>query len=189
MLITALFNSFTLSAYPKVLSACSTFALAGEMFAIIVVLLFLINESLRTYVSFDPLNGVCFFDKSKALIHSFSAKSDLFISAPSICVCLSVFIVSAPLSLPAKSIKLILLYSRLLCFRLRVRMACDRELSAFAPVDPLALSSSPFDKAVMISWTEVTFYSVRLIMLTCYFASSLQKTASRLFNKSKSFPQ
>lgn len=79
------------------------------MLAIMVVLLLPTKESLRTCVSLEPRKGVCFFSRSSALMHSFSAKSDLLISAPSIFVYLSVFIVSAPRSLPAKSMKLILL--------------------------------------------------------------------------------
>lgn len=41
-------SSFTRSAYLRVLSVCSTFALAGEILAIIVVLLLPMNESLST---------------------------------------------------------------------------------------------------------------------------------------------
>jgi len=88
---------------------CSEQLEAGEIFAIIVVLLLPTKESLRTWVSLEPRKGVCFLSKSSALMHSFSARSDLLISAPSIFVYLSVCIVSAPLSLPARSMKLILL--------------------------------------------------------------------------------
>lgn len=93
------------------------------MLAIIVVLLLPTKESFSTWVSLDPRNGVCFLSKSKALIHSFRASKDLLISAPSIFVYLSVCIVSAPLSLPAKSMKLILLYKRPLCFNCICMMA------------------------------------------------------------------
>lgn len=62
---------------------------------------------------------------------SFKAKSDLLISAPSIRVWRSVSKVSAPRSLPARSMKLILpcssLFSR--SFRLICRMACDLDLT------------------------------------------------------------
>ena len=85
------------------------------MFAIMVVLLFPTKESLSTWVSFEPRNGVCFLSKSRARMHSFKARSDLLISAPSILVYLSVCMVSAPRSDPAKSMKLILLNSLSLC--------------------------------------------------------------------------
>ncbi len=51
-----------------------------------------------------PLKGVWFLFWSKALIHSFKAKRDLLISAPSNLVYLVDSDTSAPLSLPAKSI-------------------------------------------------------------------------------------
>lgn len=47
------------------------------------------NESLKTIVNFDPLKGTCYpyaacpFIASNARTHSFNAKSDLLISAPS----------------------------------------------------------------------------------------------------------
>ena len=75
------------------------------MLAIIRVLQLPIKESLNTKVNLLPLKGVCFLSWSKALIHSFNANKDLLISAPSNLVCLLVSIVSAALSLPAKSIK------------------------------------------------------------------------------------
>lgn len=104
------FNSFTLSAYLRVFKVCSQQLLAGDTLAIIVVLLFPVKESFKTYVNLLPLKGKCFFSRSKALIHSLSASKLLLISAPSIFVYLLVFIVSAPLSLPAKSMKLNLPY-------------------------------------------------------------------------------
>ena len=108
-MLPSFFNSFTLSAYLSVFNVCSEQFDAGEMLAIMVVLLFPINESLRTCVNLEPRNGVCFLSRSSARMHSLRAKRDLLISAPSIFVYLSVCIVSAPLSLPAKSMKLILL--------------------------------------------------------------------------------
>ena len=65
---------------------CSHELTAGEMLAIIVVLEVPVNESFRTCVSLEPLNGKCFLSRSRARIHSFSAKRDLLISAPSILV-------------------------------------------------------------------------------------------------------
>ena len=122
------FSSFTLSAYLRVFRVCSQQLEAGETFAIIVVLLLPTNESLSTYVNFDPLKGVCFLSRSSARIHSFRAKRDLLISAPSIEVFLSLCIVSAPLSEPARSIKLIFEYSDPLCFNTIYMTACDLEL-------------------------------------------------------------
>lgn len=134
------FSSLTLSAYRSVLRVFSQQEEAGETFAIMVVLLLPVKESFSTYVSLLPRNGVCFLSKSSALMHSFNARSDLLISAPSTRVCLSFSFVSAPRSEPAKSMKLILLWTRFvsfLSFSCNCKMACDLELSAFAPVQPL----------------------------------------------------
>jgi hypothetical protein len=54
-----------------------------------------------------------------------------------------VLTVSAPLSLPAKSMKLILLYAFPLCLSCIYKIAWDLLLSAFAPVLPLVLLVSP----------------------------------------------
>ena len=177
-------SSLTLSAYLSVFKVCSEQLDAGEMFAIIVVLLFPTNESLSTWVNFDPRNGVCFLSKSRARMHSLSASRDLLISAPSIFVYLSVCIVSAPRSLPAKSMKLILLYSRPLCLRTICMMAWERELSALAPVAPLARSVIPMLRVDIIDSTSLTKTSVRFTILTCYFPSSLHCTAARSLSKS-----
>lgn len=75
----------------------------GETFPIITVLQNPTNESFKTIVSLLPLNGVCPFPWSRALIHYFRANNDLLIYAPSILVCLFWSIWSAPLSFPAKS--------------------------------------------------------------------------------------
>ena len=79
-------SSLILSEYLSVFRVCSHELTAGEMLAIIVVLEVPVNESFRTCVSLEPLNGKCFLSKSKARMHSFSAKRDLLISAPSILV-------------------------------------------------------------------------------------------------------
>lgn len=42
------------------------------------------NESLRTSVNLLPLNGICPWSLSSALMHSFNASKLLLISAPSI---------------------------------------------------------------------------------------------------------
>merc|ERR1719427_116121 len=64
-----------------------------------------INESLKTWVSLLALNGRWAPFLPRALMHSFRARRDLLISAPSILVCLLAELVSAPLSFPAKSIR------------------------------------------------------------------------------------
>ena len=67
-------------------STISQFSFAGEILPIITVLQFPIKLSLKTIVNFEPLKGICFLSKSKALIHSFNDNKDLDISAPSILV-------------------------------------------------------------------------------------------------------
>ena len=97
-------SSFTLSEYLSVFNVCSQQALEGEILATMTVLhLEPVNESLRTYVNLLPQKGVCFLSWSRAQIHSFRASKDLLISAPSNQVYFPVSLVSAPLSLPAKS--------------------------------------------------------------------------------------
>lgn len=96
---------FTLSAYLKVFNVFYEDAEDGETLPIMTVLQKPTKESLRTIVSFDPLKGVWPLPWSKARIHSLRESKDLLIYAPSILVCLSMSIWSAPLSLPAKSMK------------------------------------------------------------------------------------
>jgi len=72
---------------------------------------FEMNESLRTIVNLDALNGTwiefpalpAHFLASKAQIHSFKASNDLLISAPSSHRILLLLCVSYPLSDPARS--------------------------------------------------------------------------------------
>jgi hypothetical protein len=106
-LISFLRRSLTHSAYLRVFIVFSEQLLAGDTLAIIVVLLLPVSETLSTYVSELSLKGTCICLLSKALMHSFKANSDKLISAPSCLVCLLHSIVSAPLSFPAKSMKLI----------------------------------------------------------------------------------
>lgn len=111
------------------LRECSQELNPGDIIAIIQVrLLSPINESLKTCVSLDALKGKWAPFIPNALMHSFNASNDLLISAPSIPViffklietfinytnylsnknivrvCLLAEDVSAPRSLPAKSI-------------------------------------------------------------------------------------
>jgi len=104
----ALRISLTRSAYRNVFSVCSQLLKAGLTAAIIRVRAFPVSESLSTYVSLDPRKGVCFLSWSSARMHSLRASSDLLISDPSILVCLSQSTTSAPRSLPARSINVIL---------------------------------------------------------------------------------
>ena len=60
----------------------------------------------RTCVSLLPRNGVCPCFFSSERMTSFKASNDVLISAPSMRVCLDAWVVSAPRSLPAKSMKL-----------------------------------------------------------------------------------
>ena len=76
-------SSLTLSPYLSVFKVCSQHEAAGDTFAIIVVLLLPVKESLSTWVSLLPRNGKCFFSRSSARMHSLRARSDLLISAPS----------------------------------------------------------------------------------------------------------
>jgi len=64
-------------------------------------------------------------------MHSLRANKDLFISAPSIHVCLSVSLTSAPLSLPAKSMNVIQpnFLPLFLSLKFIYRIACDLDES------------------------------------------------------------
>ena len=79
---------------------------SGEIHAIIITWFLVlppINESLSTIVSFDCLKGTCFLPESIALIHSLSARRDVFISAPSILLCFILLWESCAFSDPARS--------------------------------------------------------------------------------------
>ena len=71
-------------------------------------------------------------------MHSFKASNDLLISAPSNLVYLLELTTSAPLSLPARSIKdifpIVLLF--VANFNSNYRIACDLEEFMLAPVEP-----------------------------------------------------
>ena len=78
----------------------------GLIMAIIQVLaLSPTKESLSTWVNLLARNGRWAPFLPRALMHSLRARRDLFISAPSNLVCLSAELVSAPLSLPARSMR------------------------------------------------------------------------------------
>ena len=73
-----------LSAYLNVLRVCSHEPELGDMHDIITVRESPTNESLKTSVNLLPLNGMCPWSLSRALMHSFRASKLLLISAPSI---------------------------------------------------------------------------------------------------------
>lgn len=93
------------------------------------------KESLRTRVNLLPLNGRCFLSMSIALMHSLRAKRLLLISEPSFLVYFEESLMSAPLSLPAKSIKENFDKTRFfLFFRLICSIPWDQDESLFIPV-------------------------------------------------------
>lgn len=168
---------------------CSDDWLEGEKLPIMTVLQFPTNESFKTKVSLLPLNGVWFLFWSRALIHSFRARSDLLISAPSKRVYLFWSTTSAPLSLPAKSMNDNLPWSLLWSFKWIWRMACDLDESLLALFDAVTLTELPYSITFIIYSTELTFLSWRPTMLTFPFASSLGWRTARSFSRSKSLPQ
>jgi len=96
-------------------------------------------------------------------------------------VCLSLSVVSAPRSLPARSIKDNFPTNRegfesepLADFLMASwSIACDREDSSFAPVVPVLLVAFPFSMNSLIASTSETLYSCKPTMQTCCFPSSL----------------
>lgn len=154
----------------------STFSLPGDTWlyniintaAIINVLQSPTNESFNTYFLFyfilvlvyfhgmECMNSCCtllLYILLKPFCYLLFTNKLLFISAPSNLVTLSELVVSAPLSLPAKSIN-----ENLPCYSIRnqitsfifflstndnCKTACDLDESAFAPVLPMLLASFP----------------------------------------------
>jgi hypothetical protein len=94
-------------AYFKVFIVSSNCELAGLILAIITVLQFPPNESLRSLVNLESLYGTknpFLFLSPRALIQLARASNDLLILAPSINL-IPRFSVTVPLSEPAKSIR------------------------------------------------------------------------------------
>ena len=116
----------------------------GDTFPIITVLQNPTKESFSTMVSLLPLKGVWPLPWSKALMHYFKANKDLLIYAPSILVCLFWSIWSAPLSLPAKSMKEILENNFLPYFKDICKIACERDESAFVAFSDVTLNLLPY---------------------------------------------
>lgn len=138
------FNYLTLSAYLRVFIVFYAEVTLGETFPIMTVLQNPTKESFKTIVSLLPLNGVCPFPWSKARIHYLRASKDLFIYAPSILVCLLWSIWSAPLSLPAKSIKDIFVNVFFPSLIIICRIAWEREESAFVAFWEVTLKLLPY---------------------------------------------
>jgi hypothetical protein len=101
-------------------------------------------------------------------MHSFKANKDLFISAPSSLVCLLPSIVSQALSLPAKSMKLILDKGSSHIFNVICSIACDLDESILALVIPVVLSPKPNDTIDIKSGTLDTLFSLNPTMQTFY---------------------
>jgi len=168
---------------------CSDDELEGEKLPIITVLQFPIKESFKTNVNLDPLNGVWFLFKSKALIHSFNANNDLLISAPSNLVYLLVSLTSAPLSLPAKSINDNLPWDLDPSFNVIYKIAWDLEESLFDELDAVILDALPYSITFINYSTDYTFLSCKPTIFTLPLASSRGCSRDLSFKRSKSLPQ
>lgn len=168
---------------------CSLLALLGEMFPIITVLQFPTRLSFKTRVNLLPLNGVWFLFRSNALMHSLSANNDLFISAPSTLVVLSWSLTSAPLSLPAKSMKDSFPWIYLLFLRVICRMAWDLDDSELAELDDVILELYPYYMICINYWTLLIFFSLSPLIWTFPLASSWAANWDLSLSKSNSLPQ
>ena len=189
---------------------CSQEPVAGEMLAIMTVRESPRKESRSTSVSLLPRKGTWLDPMSSARMHSFSASSDLLISAPSSRVCRSFWSVSAPLSLPARSMKENLPWiavwfapsfalsclateggilaafgstpSR--CFSESWRIACERDDSELAPVLPVHLAAVPCSMSRSTSVTLSTSNSCSPTTHICCLASSRITSFFRPLSKS-----
>jgi len=190
-------SSLTRSAYRSVFKVCSDELEEGEKFPIMTVLQLPTKESLRTSVNLLPLKGVWFLFWSKALMHSFRASNDLLISAPSNRVYLFWSMTSAPLSLPAKSMKdnlpSIIIYTvpwTLLWSLIEIwRIAWDLDESLFELFEAVTRTELPYSITFIIYSTDWTFLSWSPTMLTFPLASSLGWRRDLSFSKSNNFPQ
>ena len=171
---------------------CSELLAEGLAHANIKVLQFPTKLSFKTCVSLEPRKGVWRLLRSRARMHSFSANNDLFISAPSIYVCLSTqSIVSAPRSEPARSMNDIFPCSFLeeSSYKLIYKIAWLRLESSLAPVEPMVRTLFPKSMICINCYTFAIFFSESPQIFTFYLASSRANTCCRSFSKSWSFPQ
>lgn len=182
-------NYFTLSAYRRVFSVFSDDAEEGETLPIITVLQKPTKESLSTIVNLLPLNGVCPLPWSSARMHSFKERRLLLIYAPSILVCLSISMWSAPLSLPAKSINEIFPCNFFPSLSEIWRIACDLEESAFAEFCDVTLCWLPKVSSSVNSSLDVIAASSSPMMLILFLLSYRSFNYCRLFRRSNSLPQ
>lgn len=106
-------------------------------------------------------------------MHYLRASKDLLISAPSIFVCLSWSIWSAPLSLPARSMKEILVKTFLPYFTVICKMACEREDSEFVAFCEVILKVLPNSITSMNSPAEQIYFSSIPIILILFLLSYL----------------
>mmetsp|Transcript_29673 Transcript_29673/g.50102 ORF Transcript_29673/g.50102 Transcript_29673/m.50102 type:complete len:267 (+) Transcript_29673:856-1656(+) len=209
-----LWCSLTRSAYRSVFSVCSQFECEGDTHATMHVRVFSPTKlSFSTWVNLLPRNGVWPCLRSSERITSFSANSEVLISAPSMRVCLEECVVSAPRSLPARSMKLSLPSSAprvgpcccSICMRARPAPRacdcgtsgsrsticitwCDRLLSALAPVDPVDRCPC----AIAISSSRLSTLCTRCSLspgsCTCCLASSRHFTTPRSLSRSNNLP-
>ncbi|MFS7928094.1 hypothetical protein Hanom_Chr04g00316821 [Helianthus anomalus] len=108
-------------------------------------------------------------------------------------VCLSLSVVSAPLSLPARSMNeifpttfpllvslasffLLVSFTSLCFFTTNCNMACDLEDSSLAPVEPVLLAAFPLSMYSLTICTSKTSNSCKPTMQTCCLPSSLMQS-------------
>ncbi len=155
---------------------CSTEAMLGEMLAIMTVRACApTKESLSTAVSLLPRNGTCLASLSSARMHSLSASRLLLISAPSSRVWRLLSYVSAPRSLPARSMNEIFptsLPSGPPALRAICMIECDREESALAAVLPVLRCFPLSSMSCLSRSTLFTPNSLSPTTTTRFFASS-----------------
>lgn len=166
------FSYLTLSAYLNVFIVFYAEVTLGETLPIITVLQKPTKESFKTIVSLLPLNGVCPFPWSSALMHYFRANNDLLIYAPSILVCLLWSIWSAPLSLPAKSMKEILVKVFFPFFIIICKMAWERDESAFVAFCDVTLKLLPYSMTSRNYCAEhIYFYYIPITLILLCLSS------------------
>lgn len=123
------------------------------------------------------------------LMHSFSARSDTFILAPSVRLFESLLLVSFPLSLPARSTIEILEYGNLAfgsLYSLISQMACERDETSLLTVEWVVRSWNAKLMMFTNSSALVALFSTRLLMVICPLLSSSTLSLSLPFKRSKS---
>lgn len=179
-----------LSAYLSVFNVWSLLDWLGDIVAIIHVFELPTNESLNTIVSLLPRKGACPLSWSSARMHSLSANKLLLISAPSSLVFVSVLRPrSDPLSLPAKSIKLILPWMAEFRFLSRIcSTACERDELSFVCVLEVLRSRLPNSNTCLRVVREWIRCSLSPVITILPLPSSRGISFRRLFSRSSSCP-